>query len=160
MCIFRDCKDVTTDTCNANHFFRRHLPSFLGRRDGPAEMQNWAQLFIRILNHLRISTIDDLYDRVVSRGWFPAKRSLEDIQQSGRGISRHDTNIVDAFAQYIGVPRPIDYSETHPQSPALLINWRVLRCILHYGFTDEDREKVVRFSRPSGKSKIPIPRRY
>ena len=159
-CVFRDCQIVKEYSCNANHFFQCHLPTFLRREDGKSKMNLWAKLFLRILRHLELKTIDDLYDRVLTRGWFPANRSAENIEKCGQGISRYDIRLVDAFAEYIGDPKPDSYCETQPRSPAILINWRVLKCIMQHGFSAEDRKCVVYFDKPPIGSNIFIPRRF
>ena len=121
-------------------------------------MNCWAKLFLRLFRHFDLKTLDDLYERVLARGWFPVNRSTEYIRSRGMTQSKQDKVMECAFAEYIGIEPPTDFSETQPKSPAMLINWRILRCIMQFGMTAEERRRVCKFDRPPKGSNFTIPR--
>ena len=159
-CVFRECYVQSKPSHNmARHFFTTHLPFFLRQGDGFDRMNCWAKLFLRLLRHFDLKTIDELYERVLARGWFPVNRSTEYILSRGMTQSKQDKVMVRAFAEYVGIEPPTDFSETQPKSPAMLINWRILRCIMQFGMTAEERRRVCKFDRPPKGSNFTIPRR-
>ena len=160
-CAFNDCTDTRKFSCHANHFISVHLPRFLKRTKNPGrnDMRLWAVLFNRLLKFFKLSTIDDLCDMVMANAWVPISRGPDAIANSRDGYSTIDIRMVNAFADYTGVPRPQDYGESQLRSPAMLINWRVLRCLLQFGMTPAQRQEVCMFPRPAPGVWPQVPRR-
>jgi hypothetical protein len=130
-CPLEDCTIKLQGRTLQDHFGRRHLPSFMtyGRTD-PKTMHNWGKLFSRFLAHWALPNVQALHDMVLRKGWFPVNRGADDMKPTCRDVA-----MITAFADYLGVERPSTFHETHPESPAMLINWRVLICIFAFGLS-------------------------
>ena len=121
--------------------FRVHMPLALQQGDGFNNIHRWARLILRLMTALQMETLDDLFDEVIRRGWFPVNRSDSDICDS-------DRRTVDAFADYLGISHPTDYRETNPTSVAMLASWRILRYvffkihIFHLYITSSDVTRI------------------
>lgn len=82
-------------------------------------MGHWAAFIIRLMQILEVSTLTELLDLASSRGWFPVNRTGD--------MCENERNTVNAFAEYLEIPPPTNYSESRPTSVAMLISWRILR---------------------------------
>ena len=115
-------------------------------------MPSWALFIIGIIDILGLYSLEDLLDEVRSNGWFPANRSLKYTKGQ---VGRHDKTMVDAFANYINIPNPQDYSETNPKSLALLVNWRIIRAIMRHGLNYQQRQDLLFIKRARYNPVIP-----
>ena len=141
-CPFPDCNQVKNFKKNHNeakHFFVFHMPNHLRHGDNFTRMGEWAAFLLRIMDMLQVNTLDDLFDKVRRNGWFPVNRSVE---FTNGYVAKPDKRMVDGFAKYIGVAKPEDYSETNLGSLTLLVNWRVVRCIMLHGLDTQQRHDL------------------
>ena len=67
--------------------------------------------------------------------------------------SQKNVIMIDAFSDYLGLGHPTEYIESMPRHPAMLIHWRVLVCILQFGFSEQGRDEVVRFPQPHAQDR-------
>lgn len=144
VCVFNECKKPYGRR-GREHFFRFHMPQWLREVDGVEHMPKWAHFFRWLLNVMGLKSLDELYQKVLQKGWYPVNRSAEDVARDN--TPTNNTN-VHSFARYLSRPLPLDFAETVPKSAVMMMNWRILRCILHFGLTTEIRKKISKLKRP------------
>ena len=146
-CPIPECRGVpATNQSARHHFFKCHLPGFLRHRDGDGAMPKWAAVFKRILGMTNSQTIFDLHSKVLSEGWFPPNRSAA----SAGPVCAGDKVMIDSFARYINVAAPMSYAESAPASPAMIIQWRVLRAIMINALARSQRQSLKSMMTPPG----------
>ena len=134
-CPVPGCVNISPRNHNeVKHFFTFHMPNHLRHGDDFNRMAHWTVFILRMMQIL--PTLEDLFDKVRTNGWFPVNRTIE---FTGGYVAKPDKRMVDDFAKYIGVAKPYDYSETNLCSVALLINWRVIRCVMLHGMDAKQR---------------------
>ena len=149
-CEFPECNVPKNPKQSArHHFYKWHLPSFVSHGDGIQCMFLWAGYFRRLLDSFKLKTVKELHDRVLAEGWSPINRGVHSMGKPCGG----DQRMIDAFAEYLHLPHPTSYAETAPCSPALLIQWRILRCILLHGLSTRQRRDLNAFSKRPTKNR-------
>lgn len=143
VCAFVECTKPGSKP--REHFMRNHAPHWIRLHDGAEHMAYWAHLLRQIMDVVGDATIHELHQRVCTKGWFPVNRSEEEIEQEDTVAKR----LVRTFAEYLAIPEPESFAETLPKSPAMLVHWRVLRCVMQFGLNKTQRRHLYKLPKPS-----------